>query len=117
MTFYAVWVKVEDCQDCNINASKIKQGVNFAMGGSGIFRAFGFITIVPQPVEHGLYIFPFICSLFLTSKLCGINLSSSAMHAAMRRKGSRLIFFLIDILFEEFTNFIMHFFGIFLQNK
>ncbi|GLJ25814.1 hypothetical protein SUGI_0494350 [Cryptomeria japonica] len=37
--------------DCNVNASKIKQGVNFAVGGSGIFRAFGFKT-VPEQVQQ-----------------------------------------------------------------
>ncbi|GLJ25803.1 hypothetical protein SUGI_0494060 [Cryptomeria japonica] len=34
--------------DCNTNANKIRQGVNFAVGGSGIFESLGFPTLAQQ---------------------------------------------------------------------
>ncbi|GLJ25816.1 hypothetical protein SUGI_0494370 [Cryptomeria japonica] len=34
--------------DCKSTAKKIRQGVNFAVGGSAIFRAYGFITVAQQ---------------------------------------------------------------------
>ena len=34
--------------ECKANAKKIVKGVNFAVGGSGIFRAYGFITVAQQ---------------------------------------------------------------------
>ncbi|XP_057835420.2 GDSL esterase/lipase At3g09930 isoform X2 [Cryptomeria japonica] len=37
--------------ECKANAEKIRQGVNFAVGGSGIFRDYGFTT-VPQQVKQ-----------------------------------------------------------------
>ncbi|GLJ25845.1 hypothetical protein SUGI_0495190 [Cryptomeria japonica] len=37
--------------DCKATAKKIRQGVNFAVGGSGILRAYGFTT-VPQQVKQ-----------------------------------------------------------------
>ncbi|XP_059076190.1 GDSL esterase/lipase At5g03610 isoform X2 [Cryptomeria japonica] len=36
---------------CKVIAKKIRQGVNFAVGGSGIFRDYGFTT-VPQQVKQ-----------------------------------------------------------------
>ncbi|XP_057835333.2 GDSL esterase/lipase At5g03610 [Cryptomeria japonica] len=47
--------------DCKSTAKKIRQGVNFAVGGSGIFQAYGFITVAQQvkqfkkliPGSHG----------------------------------------------------------------
>ncbi|KAH9311033.1 hypothetical protein KI387_026068, partial [Taxus chinensis] len=36
---------------CKPNTDKIKHGVNFAVGGSGIFRAYGFTT-VPEQVQQ-----------------------------------------------------------------
>ncbi|XP_057835501.2 GDSL esterase/lipase At5g03610 isoform X2 [Cryptomeria japonica] len=37
--------------ECKATAKKIRQGVNFAVGGSGVYQAFGFIT-VPQQVKQ-----------------------------------------------------------------
>nr|AKH04262.1 putative ester hydrolase [Taxus baccata] len=37
--------------DCEADAERITQGVNFAVGGSGIFRAYGFTTI-PEQVKQ-----------------------------------------------------------------
>ncbi|GLJ25817.1 hypothetical protein SUGI_0494400 [Cryptomeria japonica] len=37
--------------DCKSTAKKIRQGVNFAVGGSGIFQAYGFITVAQQVKE------------------------------------------------------------------
>ncbi|XP_059076192.1 GDSL esterase/lipase At5g03610 [Cryptomeria japonica] len=34
--------------DCKATAKKIRRGVNFAVGGSGIFQAYGFITLAQQ---------------------------------------------------------------------
>ncbi|GLJ25813.1 hypothetical protein SUGI_0494340 [Cryptomeria japonica] len=34
--------------DCKATAKKIRKGVNFAVGGSGIFQAYGFITVAQQ---------------------------------------------------------------------
>ncbi|GLJ10881.1 hypothetical protein SUGI_0137160 [Cryptomeria japonica] len=34
--------------DCKASAKKMRHGVNFAVGGSGIFRAYGFITVAEQ---------------------------------------------------------------------
>ncbi|XP_059076592.1 GDSL esterase/lipase At3g09930 [Cryptomeria japonica] len=34
--------------DCKATAKKIRRGVNFAVGGSGIFQAYGFITVAQQ---------------------------------------------------------------------